>query len=410
MRTRMSIATPAATAFAAGLACAALGTGAAGAATTSAGGGAGYTPLPVIDGVSCVSLCASGDRVQASGTLRLRGRKLEGVRKVIFHGGKGWSDDVAVRVRSRRARALRVQVPLNAVSGPLTVWKNRTTRSDLTRVVVILPPPPPRQLARLSPAPGAREPGAPRIETGTSATKAFFDGQAVRFSYRIRDDRPVRVKVELVRLADGSVARSWEPVEPVLPGEVRTISWNGYVARGQGAPGGRYSFRLTAESSTGATARSSRAADVRRDAFDFYGHIFPVRGAHDYGDAGARFGSARSGHSHQGQDVFAKCGVPLVAARGGVVRFNQFHSAAGFYLVIDGLQTGWDYSYMHLQQRSPFKPGDRVKTGQQIGRVGETGNARGCHLHYEMWGAPGWYKGGSPFDPYKYLKLWDSWS
>ena len=32
-----------------------------------------------------------------------------------------------------------------------------------------------------------------------------------------------------------------------------------------------------------------------------------------------RFGAARRGHVHQGQDVFARCGTPLVAARGGKV-------------------------------------------------------------------------------------------
>ena len=68
-------------------------------------------------------------------------------------------------------------------------------------------------------------------------------------------------------------------------------------------------------------------------------------------------------------------------------------------MVIDGDGTGEDYAYMHLAEPSPFKAGDRVYTGQRIGAVGETGNARGCHLHFELWGAPGWYQGGRPFDP-----------
>ena len=51
-----------------------------------------------------------------------------------------------------------------------------------------------------------------------------------------------------------------------------------------------------------------------------------------------------------------------------------------------------------------------VRTGQPIGLVGDTGNAQGCHLHFEIWGAPGWYEGGSPIDPLSYLKAWDRYS
>jgi murein DD-endopeptidase MepM/ murein hydrolase activator NlpD len=51
-----------------------------------------------------------------------------------------------------------------------------------------------------------------------------------------------------------------------------------------------------------------------------------------------------------------------------------------------------------------------VRTGQRIGEVGETGNASGCHLHFEIWSAPGWYEGGNFLNPTKKLKRWDKWS
>jgi murein DD-endopeptidase MepM/ murein hydrolase activator NlpD len=135
-------------------------------------------------------------------------------------------------------------------------------------------------------------------------------------------------------------------------------------------------------------------------------HVFPVAGKHDFGGSGADFGSGRAGHSHQGHDVFAACGTPLIAARGGRVQARTYHAAGGHYVVIDGDGTDTDYVYMHLAEPSPFARGDVVATGQRIGSVGDSGNARGCHLHFELWAGPGYYEGGSPFDPLPALKAW----
>ena len=82
---------------------------------------------------------------------------------------------------------------------------------------------------------------------------------------------------------------------------------------------------------------------------------FPIRGRHSYGDG---VGAPRSGHTHQGQDVFARCGTPLVAARGGRVQWKAYHASAGYYLVIDGRRTGHDYAYMHLKRRSRLREGE----------------------------------------------------
>ena len=105
----------------------------------------------------------------------------------------------------------------------------------------------------------------------------------------MNDDEPVPVQIELVHVEDGLVVRTWKP-GPVEPSTVHTIRWNGKAAPGLRASAGRYVFRLTAQDGDGATAKSSRAENAQRDAFDFYGHIFPIRGRHDYGGGGARFG------------------------------------------------------------------------------------------------------------------------
>jgi murein DD-endopeptidase MepM/ murein hydrolase activator NlpD len=273
----------------------------------------------------------------------------------------------------------------------------------------IAPPRAPAPKTALSPVPAPLAPGAPQIETGTSRTKAYVGARrAVTFSFRVSGPPTSALTVELVQGESGDTVKSWTPAPPA-PGEVQRVSWNGRLGRAAAAPG-RYAFRLTAATVAGVQARSAQVDDPERDAFDLYDHIFPVRGAHGFGGHGSRFGAGRSGHSHQGHDVFAACGTPLVAARGGRVEVKRYHAAAGNYLVVDGAGTDVDYAYMHLAEPSPLQPGERVYTGQRIGSVGETGNAQGCHLHLELWSAPGWYDGGRPFDPLPSLQAWDGWS
>ena len=376
------------------------------ASAQAASGGMGWVPMPKVKRVTCVKDCTEDKRVQAGSRVRVVGTNLKGVRQVLFLGGSGKSDDRKVKVRPRSERSFLLRVPLEATTGPLQLDAGDYAKTT-TKTVAILPPPPPDSSPELTPVPGPRDPAGPAIETGTSKVRAFVGSRnVVKFSYRVADDGPVNVQVDLVHPADGSVVRTWSP-PPVTPGTVNEIVWDGLQADGATAPEGRYAFRLAASDSAGATAKSAQADNVDRDAFDLYGHIFPVRGRHNFGDSGAHFGAGRAGHSHQGQDVFARCGTRMVAARGGVVKFEQYHRAAGHYLVIDGDKTDVDYAYMHLTSESPFEPGDRVYTGQQIGTVGDSGNASGCHLHFEMWSGPGWYDGGDPFDPYPHLIAWD---
>ena len=242
--------------------------------------------------------------------------------------------------------------------------------------MLILPPLPPEPNPELSPVPGPSVSGAPQIETGTSRTKAFVDARpGVKFSFRLSGASAAALKVELVSAADGSVVKTWTPQEVAArPGPEHLVERAG-SGRAAARPG-RYSFRLTAASADGSEARSSQTGDVQRDAFDLYDHIFPIRGPHDFGGAGARFGAGRAGHIAPGTGHFAKCGTRMVAARGGRVKFKQYHAAAGHYIVIDGDGTDLDYVYMHLDQPSPFSEGDRVYTGQTIGAVGDSGNAR----------------------------------
>ena len=128
--------------------------------------------------------------------------------------------------------------------------------------------------------------------------------------------------------------------------------------------------------------------------------VFPIRGKHTYGDG------LGAGRGHEGQDIFASCGKRLVSALDGTVTIAKWHDRAGNYVVIKAAD-GTSQVYMHMAAPALVKSGQRVSAGQQIGEVGDTGRASGCHLHFELWSSPGWYEGGAPMDPLPSLKAWD---
>lgn len=238
-----------------------------------------------------------------------------------------------------------------------------------------------------------REDAAPRTAFYRAKRKATF-------RYEIAGKRPRDVRIQAVRASDRKVFRAWKD-ESVAPGKLQTVRWNGTQRGGDPAPGGEYFFRVREQG--GGDADRTRAAGSRR--VEMRAHKFPVRGRHTYGDG---FGAGRG---HQGQDVFASCGTKLVAARAGRVQFRGSDSSAGNHLVIDGRGTGRDYAYMHMKGKPTVRRGERVKTGEMIGRVGASGNASGCHLHFELWTAPGWYEGGKASRGVtRALRSWDGWS
>jgi murein DD-endopeptidase MepM/ murein hydrolase activator NlpD len=137
-------------------------------------------------------------------------------------------------------------------------------------------------------------------------------------------------------------------------------------------------------------------------------HVFPVAGAFSLGGKDSRFGAGRPGHVHQGQDILADSGTPIVAPWPGTVRFVKFQAGgAGYYVVLAGDGENRDYVFMHLLKGSTtVAPGDRVAKGQQFAAVGSTGSSSGPHLHFEIW-VGGWYvKGGAPVDPLPILQSW----
>lgn len=215
-------------------------------------------------------------------------------------------------------------------------------------------------------------------------------GSGTRVTYS--QGRPGDV-IEAVRLDDDTVVRRW-----TITADAATIAWDGTVG-GQPVRTGNYAFRVAGQ----ATAASADA----ESSFVVVDSTFPIKGDYQFGTLATNgFGGGRG---HQGNDIFADCGTPLVAVRAARVQTTASQSRAGNYVVLQDAD-GESFAYMHMRDRAVVDAGDRVRAGQVVGYVGQTGRASGCHLHFERWTAPGWYEGGQAIDPRPILKRWQSWT
>ncbi len=134
---------------------------------------------------------------------------------------------------------------------------------------------------------------------------------------------------------------------------------------------------------------------------------FPLLGSFSFGGADARFGAERDGHVHQGQDVIAASGTPIVAPLAGSILWTANQRAgAGIYLVLHGGDAR-DYVFMHIKRHTlVVGAAEAVRRGQRLADVGATGDATGPHLHFEIW-VGGWgTKTGHPIDPLPQLERW----
>jgi hypothetical protein len=143
--------------------------------------------------------------------------------------------------------------------------------------------------------------------------------------------------------------------------------------------------------------------------------IFPVVGQVSYEDD---FGQSRPGGKHQGIDILAPRKAVAVAAETGKVSFWTTSPSAGCMLYLHG-DSGTTYLYIHLNNdlgkrndnkgkcvagtayAPGLKDGARVQAGQQVGFVGDSGDANGLHSHLHFEVHP---NDGKAVDPYPYLQ------
>ena len=118
---------------------------------------------------------------------------------------------------------------------------------------------------------------------------------------------------------------------------------------------------------------------------------FPVAGA-DEGAIRSRWGAARDGgaRSHEGVDIFADRGTPVVAGAAGRVSRVQETPIGGRVVWLQADAAPVSLYYAHLD-RQLVAPGDRVAVGDTLGEVGNTGNAVSTppHLHFGLYGRGG---------------------
>ena len=367
--------------IAAAIAALATGAGAAVAGTGGMGGGGLVIPEPpVVSDVVCIRDCAGIRKVTEGSLVEFTGKRLDGVTRVRFPGEQGPVDGKLVEQAKKRLVA---KVPELAADGRPRVIDALDRGAKAPYALKVVDAIPTAAEFELQEA------------TAQPRNSFFFAKKKTQLTYRFRAPERTDMRIEVVNRDTGETVRHL--VKQAEPNTQNVARWNGMTDARKPAKQGNYSFRIGPVNGSVTTSESAR--------FALRSHIFPVRAPHSFGDG---FGSGRG---HQGGDIFAKCGKPIVAARGGTVIYRSYQaSAAGHYIVISGKGTNRDYMYAHLKRRSPLKPGTKVRTGQRIGLVGETGNARGCHLHFEIWKGV-WWGGGKPIPRVKQVvRKWDAWS
>ena len=112
------------------------------------------------------------------------------------------------------------------------------------------------------------------------------------------------------------------------------------------------------------------------------------------------WGGARSeGRKHEGIDIFAKRGTPVLSSTEGIVAQVGTNRLGGLVVWVTG-PGGQRHYYAHLDRYSDVEAGMRIEAGRVLGYVGNTGNAKGTppHLHY------GIYETGGAINPYPLLR------
>ncbi len=135
----------------------------------------------------------------------------------------------------------------------------------------------------------------------------------------------------------------------------------------------------------------------------FPGAVFPVVGTYTYTDTFGAYRADMPNKQHEGDDIFATYGTPVVAVQDGTITGVSTTPIGGNNIHLTTSRGDYFY-YAHLSRfATGLAQGQHVIAGQTIGYVGDTGDAKGTppHLHFEI--HP---DGGPAVDPTPYLDAW----
>jgi murein DD-endopeptidase MepM/ murein hydrolase activator NlpD len=114
---------------------------------------------------------------------------------------------------------------------------------------------------------------------------------------------------------------------------------------------------------------------------------------------GAGWGADRGKRSHKGIDMAAKRGTPIFAVEAGRINRTKRQSNGALQIVLRG-KSGSMYYYGHMDKVT-IKGGQKVKKGQVIGKMGDSGSPGQVHLHFEYWKSG---RESAAINPIKFVK------
>lgn len=151
----------------------------------------------------------------------------------------------------------------------------------------------------------------------------------------------------------------------------------------------RRSAAFSAIAVLGTSGAPVRARGAALDVSDVIGRVVPGGRLGEY-----RHGTypSRGNRTHMGLDIVAPCGTPIRAPEAGTI-IDQIRSPSdpdfaslGYMVIVEhpASLTGRVFYNLYLHLQSPPVRAERVDRGDELGRVGATGRATGCHVHLEV--------------------------